>query len=159
MATTIKLKMRKRTDSVVIPSSFILEWFQLPGEEAIKNRLYEFFKPFEDGDIYIHDKAFLETTVNWVPTDEQSGRPRGLPLTEQVRWIKLAQKINDIDAEKEGELILSNKDIDLIWERWNDGAFKLNSLPVAVAEFLMEFQEATNRWFPDLEPEESKGDK
>ena len=153
MATTIKLKLRDRTGSLSVPAALIAEWMKL-SEEDSKERLYMFFSPMKDGNVKTHDKEFLETTINWVPVDEQSGRPRGLPLTEQVRWIKLAQKVNDVDGEKESELVLSNKDIDMIWSRWNDKAFKINALPISIAEFLMEFQEATNRWFNDLEPEE-----
>ena len=153
MATALKLKIRDRADSVRVPTQLIIEWLKLSQDEA-KDRLYTFFSPFEDGNVTIHDKSFLETTINWVPVDEQSGRAKGLPLTEQVRWIKLAQKVNEIDEDKEGELILANKDIDLIWDRWNDKAFKMNSLQPHVVELLMEFQEATNRWFPELEPED-----
>ena len=155
MATTIKLKLRKRTDMLTVPAQLIVEFMKFP-EETAKERLFRFFEPLQNGNVKTHDKEFLETTINWVPVDEQSGRAKGLPMTEQVRWIKLAQKVNEIDDKEEGELVLSNKDIDLIWERWNDRTFKINALPQSVIEFLMEFQETTNRWFPDLEPETGK---
>ena len=155
MATILELKIRDRSDSVRIPIQLIVEWLKLSEEEA-KERLFTFFSPFEDGNAKIHDKVFLETTINWVPVDEQSGRARGLPLTEQVRWIKLAQKVNDIDEKEDGELVLSNKDIDLIWNRWQEPAFKIISLQPGVIEFLMNFQKVTNRWFPDLEDEEEE---
>jgi len=155
MATILKLKIRDRADSVRVPTQLIIEWMKLSEEDA-KDRLFAFFSPLEDGDATIHDKAFLETTINWTPTVDTERGPvaKGLPLTEQVRWIKLAQKVNDIDEEKEGEISLSNKDINLIWDRWNDKAFKMNSLQPRVIDLLMEFQETTNRWFPELEPEE-----
>ena len=150
MATTLELKIRDRSDSVRIPIRLVVEWLKLSEEEA-KESLYNFFRPFEDGNAKIHDKVFLETTINWVPIDEQSGRAKGLPLAEQVRWIRLAQKVNDIDEKEDGELILSNKDIELIWNRWKDNAFKIVSLQPNVIEFLMKFQKVTNRWFPEFE--------
>jgi len=155
MATTIKLKLRDGSDNLSIPVQFVLEWMALEKEQA-KERLYAFFEPLDENSLKGHDKTFLEMTINWVPINTQTGRAEGLPLTEQVRWIKLAQKLAEVDETKDGEITLSNKDIELIWERWNNPAFKINAIPQNIAEFLMEFQEATNRWFDDLEPEKKK---
>ena len=115
--------------------------------------MYDFFAPVNDGVVKGHDKDFLVLTVNWVPTNPQTGRPEGLPLTEQVRWIKLAQKLEEIDVLKDGQITLSSKDLDLIWKRWNNPAFKINAIPPNVADFLMEFQQATGKFFDEPEVE------
>jgi hypothetical protein len=156
MATTLVLKKREQGDDLTVSMRLIHNMVDR-GELEAKERLWSFFKNISDTELFIHDKIFLTQIINWVPLDEQ-GRQKGLPLTEQVRWIKLAQKINDIDDEEEGEIVLSNKDIELIWERINLKEYRVGALTLPFIEFLLDFQEATNRYFPELEPEHEEED-
>ena len=160
MATKLKLKLRERGDILQAPAALIVEWMNQSEKEA-KDSLYEYFSPLVEGEVMVHDKVFLETTMNWSPvTQDPSGRmiAQGLPMTEQVRWIGIGQKLEAIDPEEEGEISLTNKDIELIWERWKNPEFKLGALQPHNIAFIMYFQETTNRWFEELEPEEEESE-
>jgi hypothetical protein len=128
------------------------------GELEAKERLWTFFKNVGETELQLHDKTFLMQIINWVPVDE-TGRQKGLPLIEQVRWINLAQKIDEVEVKdgkdefQEGKVELTNKDIELIWERINLKESKVGALTVPFIEFLLHFQEVTNRWFEELEPD------
>ena len=158
MGTTLELKLRKRSDSVRVPTELLINWFKLSDEDT-KERLYTFFSPYLEGDAEIHDKVFLENIINWTPVDEQSGRQKGLPLTEQVRWIKLAQKIQAVDESEDGEIILANKDIDAIMKRIKDPAYKVVGLSQPFTEFLTNFLKTTHQWFDDFDPSKDDEDE
>jgi hypothetical protein len=152
----LKLKIRDRSNSIVLSMPLLREWLRQP-EEVAKQRMYTFFEPLKDDEPTVHDHTFIAQIVDWTPVDERSGRQLGLPLTEQVRWINLAQKLEPfMDSEEEGDLELSNKDIEALWTRMNDKEFKVMALTPPYIAFLMDFQKATNRWFDDLEMEDSE---
>ena len=158
MATILELKIRKRSDVVSIPTAMILAWLK-EGEEQAKERFYTFFKPISnENKATVHDKVFLENIINWIPVDEETGRQVGLPLTEQVRWIKLAQKVNAVDGSKPGKIVLANKDIDAIFERIKSPTYKTTGLNEPFIGFLMNLQETTGEWFDDLKPKEEDED-
>ena len=154
MATTLELKLREQGDDFSMSMRRLVSLVDQPELEA-KQSLWTFFKNIADVELEVHDKIFLSQIINWVPVDD-AGRQKGLPLIEQVRWITLAQKVNEIDDEKEGEIVLSNKDIELIWDRMKLREFKVFALTPPYIAFLLNFQETTNRWFPELEPDVEK---
>jgi hypothetical protein len=158
MAKILQLKKRKRSDIVRVPTALIIDWLGRSEEDA-KDIMYTFFEPFEDADVYVHDKVYLENIINWVPVDEQSGRPKGLPLSEQVRWIKLAEKVDAVDEDQDGEIELTSKDMKAIFDRISSKEYKVGALTKPFIAFLMNYQETTGDWFEELEPEaESKTD-
>lgn len=157
----LKLKLRNRGDSVRVSTQQIVEWLNKSENEA-KDLMYQFFSPYLKADAKIHDKVFLETTCNWSPaTFLPDGRlaPTGLSMTEYVKWIELTKKISAIDETKEEELELDSDEADMIIDRWKNPEFKLITMPSFVAEFVMEFQRETKRWFPDLKPKEADEEK
>lgn len=152
MATILKLKLRDRGDSVTIPFQAVANWLKLD-EETAKDRMYTFFQPLKGNDLQIHDKRFMEQTINWSPVvvTERGPVAKGLPLTEQLRWHRIGRELEEIPDDEEGILKLRSKDIDLIIERWKDKEFKLESIFQRpwIFDFLMEFQETMKRWISD----------
>jgi hypothetical protein len=157
----IKLKLRDRSDDVRVPVPLIVTWLGLD-EGASKNAMFTFFSSFKENKARIHDKTFLETTINWIPTQMTERGPisKGMFLIEQMRWLRIAQDLDEIDETKEGILDLRSKDIDLIINRWKDPEFKLESIHQRpwLAAFVMEFQITTGRWIDDDLEKEYKED-
>ena len=153
MPTKLDLKLRKRSDSVSVETSKILRWLELSEEDA-KQRMYDYFSPMTKENAHVHDKVFLQGIINWIPVDEKSGRPKGLLLTVQVRWIKLARKINAVDGSKDGTIFLSNKDVDLIMDRLKSKEYKMGGLSEPFTDFLINFLEQTGKWFDEFDPKE-----
>ena len=151
MTTILKLKVRERSDSVTIGIERIRSWINLSDEEA-KQAMFEYFKPIKENEPTVHDKVFLANIINWVPIDERSGRPKGLPLTEQVRWYKLADRLDDVDDEEEGEIGLANKDIDAIMERIKSSEYKPFGLAKPYREFLTDFLRTTHNHIDEYDP-------
>lgn len=157
MTTILKLKIRKRSDSVNVPTEIIRTWLDRSEEDAAL-LMYDYFKPIKEGEATVHDKVFLGNIINWVPVDERSGRPKGLPLTEQVRWIKLADRLDDADDEVESEIGLANKDIDAIMERMKSSEYKMVGLSKPFRDFLTDFLRTTHKYFDDYDPNKSDED-
>ena len=148
----IKLKLRNRSDDVRVPIPLIVAWLELD-EAASKNAMFTFFNSFKESKARVHDKAFLETTINWIPTQMTERGPvsKGMLLIEQMRWMRIASDLEEIDDKKDGILELRSKDIELITKRWKDPEFKLESIHQRpwLAAFIMEFQITTNSWIDD----------
>lgn len=158
----IKLRLRDRSDDVRVPVPLIVAWLELD-EAASKNSMFTFFNSFKESKARIHDKTFLETTINWIPTQMTDRGPvsKGMLVIEQMRWLRIAQDLDEIDETKDGILNLRSKDIKLITDRWKDPEFKLESILQRrwIAAFIMEFQITTNSWIDDDLEKEYKEDQ
>ena len=158
----IKLKLRDRSDDVRVPIPLIVAWLELD-DAASKNAMFTFFNSFRESKARIHDKTFLETTINWIPTQMTERGPvsKGMHVTEQMRWLRIASDLDEIDETKDGILDLRSKDIKLITNRWKDPEFKLESILQRrwIAAFIMEFQITTNSWIDDDLEKEYKEDQ
>lgn len=155
MTTDLKLKLRARGDSVTVPTQIILSWFDQADEDTAKARMYRFFETLKDGDVKIHDKVFMLTTLNWAPVKMTERGPvsQGLPANEQLRWHRIWNELEEMDDKEEGVLKLRSKDIELIWNRWTDPEFKMESMYRTpwIFALMMDFMKKTNRWPDDIE--------
>ena len=158
MGTELKLKLRDRTDSISVPIQSITNWFELE-KEAAKDAMYEFFEPLEGTKPKVHDKEFYERTVNWSPitVTPRGNVAVGIPMMEQLRWHRIGRDLQKIKDDEEGIIEFRNKDIELIWKRWNNDEFKMESIYQNpwIFDCIFDFMEATNRW-PDEEEESLK---
>lgn len=135
MSYTIKLKLRKVKNVLYIP----VEQIQSVLDTKNKDKLWETFEGLSKLHPTIHDKEWLEMIINWMPE-------QGMLFTETARWLKLALLISNVDDSKEAEIELSQKHVNLIWDRLTSPEFKLrNQLSPAFAEFILEFQSATKK--------------
>ena len=148
----IKLKLRDRSDNVRVPVPLIVAWLELD-EATSKDAMFKFFDPFRENKARVHDKTFLETTINWIPVQMTERGPvsKGMLLIEQMRWLRIAGDLDEIDETKDGILELRSKDIKLIISRWKDPEFKMESILQRrwIAAFINEFQITTNSWIDD----------
>ncbi|GAF73577.1 unnamed protein product [marine sediment metagenome] len=147
MAVKLELKKRRTQGNVTLS----LEWIKAiinRGDAA--NQLLSQVKGMVDGSIGVHDKKWLTEIINWAPQG-------GLPLTETAKWFKLAKRVADLDEEEEGFFTLSDYQVTLVWSRLIDPEYKVTGLPSAFVEFIMGFQQASGRHFPEEEPDEVKG--
>ena len=154
----LKLRIRKRGDTFRLSREVVGVWMR-QSEEAAKQLMYNFFLPLKDDEPDVHDYEYLQQIIEWVPTDERSGQRLGLPLKEQVRLIRLTERLLPfIDAEKpeEGEVELFTKDIDLLWERMNDPKYLVGAISPPYAAFLIDFQQEISKWFPEFEEEQKE---
>jgi hypothetical protein len=112
-----------------------------------KDGLWNFFASLaEEDEVFVHDRHWLEILINWVPEG-------GVPLTESAKWFKLADRVGDLDIEKEGPFTLSPYQVDLIWQRLINPLFKMDRLPMPFVKFVQDFQQATGKHFPEEEPD------
>lgn len=161
MTTTIKLKLRERTDTLPIETGRVIAWMKLPEEDA-KNLMYTYFEEFKDGDVMIHDKDFLITTINWVPLIEVPGRGRmekGLPIMEQLEWNDLGRKVRAVDGSKDGAIELERSEITRILDRWRNDLFLTSSIIQRywIADFITDFQRDVDEWLkPGFKPRDEK---
>ena len=151
--TKLELKIRTRSKSVRVEISKILEWLDSSEEDA-KQLMYDYFSPMTEENAQVHDKVFLQGIINWVPVDEKSGRPKGLLFTDRVQWIPLTRKVNAVDESKEGTILLTNKDIDLIMHRLKSKQYKTIGFSEPFTDFLINFLEQTGKWFDGFDPKE-----
>ena len=159
MTTILKLKVRQRSNTVNVSVEMIKAWLDQSEEDAAQS-MYEFFKPIKENEPTVHDKIFLANIINWVPTiRDKAGNitSTGLSLTQQVRWYKLADRLDDVSDEEEGEIKLANKDIDAIMERIKSPEYKMPGLSKPYREFLTDFLRTTHKYFDDFDP--SKDDE
>ena len=158
MGTEIILKLRDRADNVLVPMQSIANWLKLEEEEA-KDAMYEFFEPIKGTEPKIHDKVFYERTVNWSPitVTPRGNVAVGIPVMEQLRWHRIGRELAEIGDTEEATIVLRNKDIELIWKRWNNNEFKTESIYQNpwMLDCMLDFMKATNRW-PDDEEESLK---
>ena len=106
--------------------------------------LWEIFKGVRtDGTEKRHDKEHLLVVINWVPQN-------GIPLSEQVKWLDLARRVNHLKGTDGEELVLYGWEVEMLWKRMSDGAFKMRNFSVPFLEFVVDFCEATGRQFKDL---------
>ena len=135
MSYTLKLKLRKVKNNLLIP----VEQIQSILDTKDREKLWETFEGLSKLKPVIHDKEWLEMIINWIPE-------HGMPFIETSRWLKLAVKVSELDDTTETELELSQKHINLIWDRLTSSEFKLrNQLSSAFAEFILEFQDTTKK--------------
>ena len=154
----LKLKIRKRGDTLRMSMQNIRAWMSLP-EEAAKQNLYNFFNPLKDDKPDQHDYLFIQQIIEWTPVDDRSGQRLGLPLKEQVRLIRLTERLlpfTDAEKPEEGEVELFTKDVDLLWDRMNDPKYLVGAISPPYAAFLMDFQQAISKWFPEFEDEQKE---
>ncbi len=163
MTTIIKLRLRERSDILPIETARVIAWMQLPEDEA-KSLMYAFFGGFKDGDVKIHDKDFLITTINWVPLMEVPGRgavEKGLPIMEQLEWNDLGRKVRAVDGKKNGTIELERSEIKLILDRWRNNLFLTSSIIQRywIGDFITDFQKDADEWLkPEFKPrDDSKG--
>ena len=143
MAYTLKLKRRAGRDALQIPLQ-ALKNMLANGRDTLLADLERIAK-----DDQVHDKAWLETIVNWTPEG-------GMPLTEMSKWMKLAQRVSSLDDGREGDFTLSQWHVDLIWSRLTDARYKVIRMSPPFVEFLIGFQEATGKRFENQEPGDSE---
>lgn len=104
MAITLKLKKRLTRETLNLPL-FLMKGFV---DREDKEGLWNFFANLaKDDEVYVHDKHWLELICNWMPEGGQA-------LTESAKWFKLAERVNDLDTEKEGNFNLSQYQADLV---------------------------------------------
>jgi len=118
-------------------------------EKESKDELWDMFKNLVENDTKVSDVEWLKLIVNHVPKD-------GLPLTKMAKWLPLAERVNDLDENKEGTFTLSQFQSDLIWERLRSDKFILHKMPSAFVSFILDFKKVTGKHFPDEEPEETE---
>jgi len=145
MATILSLKLRAVKDAIILPVRMIRDGLEGDGgsQEAFLRRLAGAIES-----PMAHDKRILEQIVNWIPEG-------GLPLIETAKWFKLAMRIIDIDETRQGPFVLSDYQVQLLWSRLIDPRFKIMLLSNAFVEFIVDFQIAVGRHFPEEEPDES----
>ncbi len=146
MSTILNLKKRVTRDSLNLPL-FIVKGFI---DKEDKDGLWNFFASLANEDeVYVHDKHWLELIINWVPEG-------GTSLTESAKWFKLADRVTSLDTGKEGNFTLTAYQSDIIWQRLINPNFKMERLPAPFVKFVMDFQGATGRHFPEEEPNETE---
>lgn len=154
MSVILNLKNRPQTTSLQVPVQSIQEALA-QGEAEGKNTLWNFFSELNKVELTVHDKNWLEMITNWIAIDEQ-GQPKPVSLTKQAKWFKLAERVSALDSDKEGKFTLSQFQADLIWNRLTDEEFTIVRMPIPFISFIMEFQEAIGKQFPDVEIEKEK---
>jgi len=142
MATKINLKKRTALRAIEVPIPVLKNLI----EQEDKDGLFDYFKGIAKQDFEVHDKQWLELIINWVPEG-------GHALTESAKWFKLANRVADLDTDKEGAFTLSPYQVDLLWNRLNNSKFTVERLPTAFVAFIVDFQTATGRHFPEEEPD------
>jgi len=158
MAVELYLKKRGQSDTARVSLKMIQEI--LDQDEAVgKDRLWELFENLNGAAPPIHDKTWLETLVNWMPMT-RDGRPIPVPLTDKYKWIKLIQRVAELDEEREGKFTLSQLQADLLWQRLTSKEFEIMNLPIPFIEFLLDLQEAFGKQLPEIEidPEDENED-
>ncbi len=131
---TLQLKQRATKDVLHLEVSEVTKILKL--SEATAGR--QLIKMFEGLQETIHDKNWLETIINWSPS-------QGLPMTEMVPWLKLAERVNEIVNAQEGAFVLSEAQAELIYKRLSNPEFKINGLNPALAAFLLDFYTAVGK--------------
>lgn len=154
MSTTLNLKKRKSVDTAVLSIDQFRSMLNSP-EAEVKDQLYVLFKQLLDIDQYVHDKHWLEQIVNFIALDDQ-GRSKRIPFTEQAKWLKLAEKVGELDIKKEEGFTLTAYQETIIWERLNSDEFTISGMPQAFAGFILDFLDATGRRFAEMEPEKEE---
>ena len=154
MATTLQLQFRDARDAIMLPIGLVRD--RLASADGKAELLEQLGKAVDA--VKRHDKRTLEEIVNWVP-EAQQGQPSGVPLTEAAKWFKLAKRVADLDETREGAFTLSDYQVTLIWGRLTDARFRLVAISPAFVEFVLEFQSATGRHFPEEEPDAGEGEE
>ena len=142
MATKLNLKKRPALRTIEVPIPIVKGLV----EQDDKDGLFEYFQSIAKQEFEVHDKQWLELIVNWVPEG-------GHALTESAKWFKLANRVAELDVEKEGDFTISPYQVDLIWNRLNNNKFTVERIPTAFVGFITDFQDATGRHFPEEEPD------
>jgi hypothetical protein len=137
MSVVLKLKLRPLPGSMSVSVAFITGIMQQPRPVA-EQQLYNKFQELLGNGAAdrVHDKMWLETIVNWTPTDGQ------LSLTEAAPWFKLAARVARLDDQREGDFTLSSAQADLIFNRLKDERFQVRQLNAAFAQFCLDFMAA-----------------
>ncbi len=145
---TLQLKTRSDSTSISVPLKPIQEVLRLGATEG-KDALWQYFSSIKDLILTHHDREWLEAIVNYV--DQQKPQP----LTEQVKWFKLAAKVGKLVWDS-AEVALTKQDVDLMWSRMCDGEFKPRIASTAWAEFILEFCSATGKQFSTITKDEEE---
>lgn len=157
----LELKIRKRGDTLRLSKEQLRAWMSQP-EEIAKQSLYNFFAPLKDDKPTVHDYVFVQQVIDWIPINEKTGVALGLPMKEQVRLIRLTEQLIPFDDAKDPEpgfINLSTKDVDLLWGRMDNDKFLVGAISPPYAAFLMDFQEATGKWFKVFEDEQKEAEE
>jgi hypothetical protein len=136
---TLQLKQRTTKGMLHLEVSEVTKILKL--SEATAGR--QLVKMFEGLQESVHDKNWLEMIVNWSP-------PEGLPMTEMTPWLKLAERVNEVETEGEWTIALSKAQAELIYERLKNPKFKIQGLNPALAAFLLDFYDKIGKHPDDL---------
>ena len=143
MSIKLNLKKRLSRETLSLPLPLIKGLIDREDKDGLWNL---FNNLANDDNVYVHDRNWLELIINWIPEG-------GVPLTESAKWFKLAKRVSALDTDKEGDFTLTPYQNDLIWQRLISPSFKLERLPPAFVHFVIDYQEASGRHFPEEEPD------
>lgn len=158
MAVELYLKKRGQSDGVRVSLALIKETLNMDEIEG-KNKLWEVFGRLKDSAKPISDKVWLESIVTWIPTTTDAlGRTlnKPTPLLGRYKWLKLIQRVAELDDDYEGIFTLSQVQADLFWKRLTTNEFEIVDTPLPFIEFLLMIQEAFGKQLPDIEIEEAE---
>lgn len=156
MAVELHLKKRGQSDVVRVSLALIKETLNMD-EVVGKARLWELFEGLKDAAEPISDKVWLESIVTWMPTATDAlGRTvnKPTPLLGEYKWLKLIQRVAELDDDYEGIFTLSPTQADLLWKRLTTNQFEVVDRPLPFIKFLLMVQEAFGKQLPDIEIEE-----
>lgn len=156
MAKIIQLKIRHDGLSRLVPLDVIrniLSGKFGPEPERAKSDteiIAEFRRILDENVGEIHDKRWLEAIANWMP-DKAA-------FTIVAPWLKLADRIGNLDETREGPFTLSDANVESIWKRLNDPNFNsaIIRLSPALASFILEFEKVIGRRFSDQVDDEKE---
>ena len=134
MPKTLKIKRRVTNNLLQVDASVVRQIMQM-SEGVAGRQLYKMFGALEGS---VHDKMWLILIVNWAPKE-------GIPMTKMMPWLKLAERVNDLDASKECNFVLSDNQAKLIYERLTSEEFSVTGLNATLASFILDFFEAYGR--------------
>ena len=157
MSTILQLKKRVgKSPYVKLARDAAKTFVDSQGSEQAEmaDRLHEFIKATLDEEEFVHDKAWMEMIVNWVPAGDGQTRGR-LAMSVMARWLTLIRRVDKLDDEREGPFTLSKTQADLIFKRLCDPLFEMVGISPAYAGFASEFFEAYGEW-PEGSKEEDR---
>lgn len=148
---TVRLLLKQREDdtSATFRIALMREVVKRREEEA-KDALYAMFKPYANGmGEGVHDTHWLKIIINWAGE-------KGLPLTEMAKWFGIAKKVNRLKGQGDEELLLSEREVDLLFARMKDDKFTITGLQPSFVEFMLDFCDATGRQFDTMVKEKDE---
>lgn len=145
-AIVLQLKKRTVKDSISIPSG-VYQTIRGFLEKGDRDALWNMFAGLKDTKQTIHDKQWLEIICAY-------GEKEGTSMRSWAPWLGLRSRVDRLDDTREGPFTLSAVQASLIWDRLRDPKFTLQGgLSPQLAEFVMEFCQATGYHFEDTSDE------